>query len=552
MTTDPGDTDPDDTGSARSERAMVATPHPRASEAARDALQEGGSAVDAAIAAHAVLSVAYPHMSGLGGDGFWLVAPTEGDVRAINASGPAASDATREFYAMRGHEAVPERGPGAALTVPGAVDGWRLAHEAHGDLPWDRLFAEAIECARDGVAVTAKLAGWILHDRDVLEADPEASDVFLPCGTVPEPGERLVQSDLAATLTKVATAGPRDGFYEGPVARLLPAGLPDDASPLASEDFERYRAEWVDPVSVPYRGYTAYAVPPNTQGITALQLLGILEGFDVGAWGEGTAAYYHHLVEATKVAFADRNAWVADPDWVAVPVEALLDADYLATRRNLIDADEARDGIPDPGISPPATGGGTGPGGDTCYLCVVDENGLAVSTIQSIYHDFGSGIVAGDTGIVPQNRGASFSLSPDHVNALEPGKRPFHTLIPGLLTRDGEARLLYGTMGGEGQPQTQAALVTRLLDYGFDVQSAIDAPRWLFGRTWGGERTRSLSVEGRVDDDTVTTLRSRGHDVSVVDDYDPLMGHAQAIAIDPDGGLEGGADSRGDGTAIGL
>jgi gamma-glutamyltranspeptidase/glutathione hydrolase len=529
----------------RATNAMVATPHTLASGTGLDILRAGGSAVDAAIGINAALAVAYPHMAGVGGDGFWLLAPPDGDVRGINASGPAAADADRAFYSDK--QEIPERGPGAALTVPGAVDGWRLAHEEYGELPWARLFEDAVELAADGVPVTANLARWIGRDRDVLAADERAAATFLPDGDPLAAGDRLEQPNLASSLSTIAEDGARDGFYEGTLAESFCSGL-GAGSPLSPNDFQSYRAEWVDPLTVDYRGYTAHGLPPNTQGLTALQLLGLLDGFDVASWGDGTPAYYHHLTEATKVAFADRDAWITDPETLDIPTRDLLASDYLDERRGLIDS-QAADGY-DPGIAPPSAPSGDA-GGDTCYFTVVDESGLAVSAIQSVYFDFGSGVVAGDTGIIPQNRGAYFSLDPDSVNALEPGKRPFHTLIPAMLTKDGEPWLCYGTMGGEGQPQTQAALVTRLVDFGYDVQQAIEAPRWLYGRTWGAE-DRSLSLEKRVPDGVITDLEERGHDVSIARGYDETMGHAQAIRIHDDGTLEGGADPRGDGSALGF
>jgi gamma-glutamyltranspeptidase/glutathione hydrolase len=532
----------------RATNAMVATPHSLASSTGVDILRDGGSAVDAAIGINAVLAVAYPHMAGIGGDGFWLLAPPGGEVRGINASGPVGRQATRSFYDDTAE--IPERGPGAALTVPGAVDGWRLAQQEYGELPWERLFEDAIDVAATGVPVTANLARWIRRDRDVLEADDAAATTFLPDGDPLAAGDRLTQPELAASLSTIATDGPRAGFYEGELVEAFCTGLGAE-SPLEPEDFARYRASWVDPLSVQYRDYTAYGLPPNTQGLTALQLLGVLDGVDVSELGDGTADYYHYMTEATKLAFADRDAWITDPETLDIPTDALLDPEYLDARRREISTTQAAPTDLDPGILPPTGSAEGAPGGDTCYFTVVDESGLAVSAIQSVYFDFGAGIVAGDTGIIPQNRGAYFSLESDSVNALEPEKRPFHTLVPAMLTKDGEPRLCYGTMGGEGQPQTQAALVTRMVDFGYDVQRAIEAPRWLFGRTWGAE-SRSLSLEKRVPDGVVTKLEDRGHDVSIARGYDETMGHAQAIRIDEDGTLSGGADPRGDGSAIGF
>ncbi len=528
---------------------MITTPHSLASSTGIDVLRAGGSAVDAAIAANATLCVAYPHMAGLGGDGFWLIA--KDGIKGINASGPAANGATRDYYRNRGNDSIPDRGPESVLTVPGAVDGWRLAHEEHGVLSWSRLFEDAITHARTGVPATADLVRWIAKDQAVLSEHRLAAETFLDDGAVPEVGAIVRQPALADSLERIAAAGARNGFYNGALASEFCEAL-GDASPLSADDFAEYTAEWVSPISIDYRNYTAYSLPPNTQGLASLQILGLLEGFDVQSWGDGTADYYHHLTEAVKVAFADRDAWVTDPDSIDVPAETLLSSEYLDDRRALIERGSVLPTELDPGIAPknskPVV---QDAGGDTCYLSVVDDDGMAVSLIQSIYYDFGSGIVAGDTGIIPQNRGSFFSLEDDHVNRLTPGKRTFHTLTPALITRSGDPWLVYGTMGGEGQPQTQAALVTRLIDFEYNVQQAIEAPRWLFGRTWGDE-SRSLSLEGRIPDNVVAALERRGQQVAMARKYDDTMGHAAVIRLHENGSLEGGADPRGDGAAIGY
>ena len=536
----------------RAPRGMVTTPHAAASSAGLDVLRVGGSAVDAAIAANATLCVVYPHMAGLGGDGFWLVKQPDGDVRGLNASGPAAADATREYYRERGLDDIPERGPLAALTVPGAVDGWRRAHEEYGRLPWTALFDDAIRHAREGTAVSRSLADWLVEDVPELTAHPSSGDVFLDNGQPRPEGELFAQPALADSLERIAEAGAR-AFYEGDIAEHIVADIGDRGSPLSTDDFAAFTAEWVEPLSTTYRGYRAYEFPPNTQGLAAIELLNLLDGFDVAAWGDGTADYYHHLAEAVKLAFADRDAWVADPGFVDIPTETLTSAAYADGRRQHIDAGHAQPAADvEPGIDFDGDSRQVDAGGDTVAFSVVDEDGLAVSAIQSIYHDFGSAVVGGDTGILMQNRGASFSLADGHPNRLEPGKRPFHTLIPGLLCEDGEARAVYGTMGGEGQPQTHAALVTRLVDFGYDVQQAIEAPRWLLGRTWGAE-SHELSLEGRVSDGVVRELRRRGQPATKVEDWSERMGHAQAIWVDGETGwLEGGADPRGDGAALGY
>jgi gamma-glutamyltranspeptidase/glutathione hydrolase len=532
----------------------VATPHYLASSAGLEALRRGGSAVDAAIAANAALCVVYPHMAGLGGDGFWLVAGRDtGGVQALNAAGPAAQAATAAFYRDRGHTSeIPERGPLAVLTVPGAVDGWRAAHERFGRLAWADLFAAAIDYARDGMPVSRSLADWLAQDVPILRQFPDTARVFLPAGEPQRPGARLVQANLARAFEELASAGARGGFYEGTIARRICESLGPAGSPLKPADFAAYRAAWVEPIATTYRGFEVVEMPPSTQGFATLQILNLLEGFDVAAWGEGTADYYHHLVEAVKVAFADRDEWLTDPDYVKIPLDRLLSKDYAASRRVLIDPRRAlvAEQI-EPGLRFLPGAARRAPGGDTCYFCTADADGLVVSVIQSIYHDFGAAVIGGDTGIVLQNRGSFFSLDERHPNRLEPGKRTFHTIIPAMMMRDGQPVLAFGTMGGEGQPQTQAALVTRMVDFGFDVQQAIEAPRWLMGRTWGTQ-SRSLSLESRIPDEVARELTLRGHPVQMVEGWSGTMGHAQAIRVDRASGfLEGGADPRGDGAAVG-
>ncbi len=536
----------------RSERGMVATPHVLASGTGLDALRRGGSAVDAAIAANAVLCVVYPHMAGIGGDAFALIRPPDGPIEALNASGPAAAGATPEHYERAGHPSeIPSRGPLAALTVPGAVDGWRQMHERHGRLPWNELFDDAVHLARTGYPVSRSLAQWYPQDAAMLREDAGASATFLPGDRVPREGERLVNPDLARALEVLAERGAREGFYEGELAERICAGVPD--SPLEPADLAGYTAFWVDPITSTYRDRTVVQVPPNTQGFTTLQILNVLEGYDVAAWGDATADYLHHIAEAVKLSFADRDAWLTDARHHDIPLDRLVDKSYADERRALIDAEAAMTmGEVDSGIPGGWTGQRPQPSGDTVYLCAVDDDGLVVSLIESIYHDFGSGVVPEGTGVLLQNRGSFFSLDPEHHNRLEPDKLTFHTLAPGLvLGEDGEPFAAIGTMGGEGQPQTQAAMMTRLVDFGYDVQQAIEAPRWLMGRTWGVE-SQDLWLEGRIPDPVAAELERRGQPVEMLSDWDDNAGHAQAIRIHPDGFLEGGADPRGDGAALGY
>lgn len=535
--------------------AMVTSPHYLASASGLQALRAGGSAVDASIAINATLCVVYPHMSGIGGDAFWLIAGAgvQG-VEALDASGPSAQAATIDYYQQRGHtDSIPSRGALAALTTPGVVDGWRVAHERHGLLPWADLFQDAITMAREGMPVTRSLADWLAADEHLLKEYSTTADIYLPGGKILREGARLVQSDLANTLEIIAKHGARDGFYEGEITKKLCKALQEAGSPLRQSDFSEYQAKWVTPISTFYRGHQIYQMPPSTQGFANLQIMNLLEGFDVASWGEGTADYYHHIVEAIKIAFADRDEWLTDPSFVDIPLDQLLSKDYADKRRALISSKRAIAAQDlKPGIAYEKSFDHKVPDGDTVHFCVADANGLVVSNIQSIYHDFGSCFVGGDTGILMQNRGSFFSLDTNHPNRLEPKKKTFHTIIPAMLMKDNKPVLAYGTMGGEGQPQTQAAILTRILDFNFNVQQAIEAPRWLMGRTWG-MATRDLFLESRISDEIVRELKLRSHPTKMVAQWESTLGHAQVIRINHESGFyEGGADPRGDGAAMGF
>jgi gamma-glutamyltranspeptidase/glutathione hydrolase len=347
--------------------------------------------------------------------------------------------------------------------------------------------------------------------------------------------DAFVQRALATTLTRVAEGG-ADEFYRGALGREIADAAGRLGSPLTAADLAAHRADWVDALRMPYRGGEAVSFPPPTQGFAALAILGMLDGFDVRTLDD--VERIHLIVELTKIAFEDRDRYLADPAMVAVPVERCLDAARLVRRRARVSRTAA------------TSARGVPAGGDTIAIVAADDTGSAVSVIQSLYHEFGAGVIAGDTGVLLQNRGAFFSLDPAHPNCLAPGKRTAHTLIPSMYFRDGRARFVYGTMGGEGQPQTQAALVTHLVDDGFGPQAAVEAPRWLYGRTWG-EPSKALRLEARFPREVTEALAARGHDVKIVDAWSDLMGHAQAIALDDDG-LRGGSDPRADGAALGA
>jgi gamma-glutamyltranspeptidase/glutathione hydrolase len=534
---------------------MVATPHALATQTGLRVLRQGGNALEAAIAAAATIAVVYPHMNSLGGDNVWLIYDaTRREVRGLNATGRSAAAASIGWYRERGvTEAIPPRGFVAANTVPGCVDGWAQAYaysreSLRGRLPWAELLLDATQYAEDGFPVTRSQEEATAHNlntsdewlRHLQRFEGFRKTYLRPDGPAIPHNQVMHQPALALTLRELAREGP-ETFYRGNLARRIADYLQRNGSPLTAEDFSTHTSTWVVPIRTTYRGYTAVGLPPNTQGVAALSLLNLLESHTLTLYGDGSPDYLHVMVEATKLAFADRDRWVTDPDWLKAPLARLLDKTYASVQAGRISMSRAQPAVP-PGIM----------GGDTVAIAAVDAAGNAVSLIQSIYFEFGSGIVAGDTGVLMQNRGVFFSLDPGHVNALAPRKRTFHTLIPAMLLVDHRPYLVYGTMGGEGQPQTQAAVVTRVVDFGYDIQAAIEAPRWLYGRTWGLP-TRALYLEGRFSPATAAELKRRGHPVEVLPAWSETMGHAQGICIDHETGVRfGGADPRGDGAAAGY
>jgi gamma-glutamyltranspeptidase len=534
--------------------AMITTPHYLASQAGMKVLQEGGNAVEAAIAAASVIGVVYPHMNGIGGDNFWLVYnSTDKELKGLNSSGRSGEYGTIDFYKKQGHEKIPARGPLAANTVPGAGAGWEMAYEysvgkMKGEMTWEYLLQSAIHYAKEGFPVTVSQEYWTHINLDQtndqfrhLQRYSEFKKIFTKTSGISyHCGEKMKQTDLALTLEGLSKEGSQL-FYQGEVAKSIVKDIQTNGGLLTYNDFVTHRSDWVKPLSVDYRGYSAYNLPPNTQGFASLSILNILNQFDVPVIAEGSEDYYHLLIEATKLAFEDRDHYLTDPDFSPIPLEELLSAKRgleLANKINFTKSLNLQKQLD--------------PKGDTVWLGVVDKDGNAVSVIQSIYHEYGSGFIPKNTGIVLQNRGSFFSLNENHVNCLQPKKRTYHTLNPAMIFKGDQPYLVYGTMGGEGQPQTQAALVTRILDYHFPIQAAIEAPRWLYGRTWGAE-SNCVKIEGRVPKSIRESLQKRGHQVEIVEDYTDVMGHAGAIKIDPDSQVKfGGADPRGDGAALGF
>jgi len=522
---------------------MVTSPHTLASEAGVDVLRAGGSAVDAAIATSAVLSVVYPHMTGVGGDAFWLIWDAQAkQVRYLNGGGRAAASATIDAFRTRGHDAIPLRGVlPATVTVPGAVASWDAAHAAHGRLPLARCVASAIDLARDGFPVTARLSRWIGEAAADLKQSRPAANIFLPGGKVPAAGSVLTNRDLARTLDAIA-AGGRSGFYEGPVARALAQFARDEGGFFDTPDLAAQRATWGEPLRSTYRDLVLYETPAPTQGFTVLQMLSMIEPYELHRTPFLGPDHVHLLVQAKQLAYHDRDRWLADPSFADVPIARLLSRDHVAARRTLIDLQRAL-----PWDLAPSHGSLAG---DTVYIAVVDADGNAVSLIQSLYGIFGSAVVAGDTGVVLQNRGAYFSLDPAHPNRLEPGKIPLHTLIASLGFRDDKLWSAVGCMGADGQPQIHLQTYVAMLDFGCDIQQALEAPRWLSGRFALGEARDTLHIEARYPRATIDELERRGHQLDRWGDWNELAGHCNGITIGDDGTVAGGHDPRSDGAAV--
>ena len=511
---------------------MIATPHRLATEAGSAVLDRGGSAVDACIAANAVLTVVAPDQTAIGGDCFLMVHDaTDGSTTGLNGSGRSPRAADREAL-LAGSTRMPVRGI-HAVTVPGTIDAWFAASARWGRLEMAELLRPAIALARDGFPVSRTLA---LSFRETLApAEPWTADlrpIFMPASVLLVEGDTLRLPELAATLELIATGG-RDVFYDGPIAEAIVAASDRLGGAFTREDLAGHRAEPVIPIATTYRDITLLELPPNCQGITASIGLSMIEQERLGEWGSGD--HLHPLIEAKKLAFAVRDTRIADPAFADIDVDHLVSKGFA--RSLWRDYDPTTAGLGQPSNT-----------GDTVYLCAVDRDGNAASMIQSIFLSFGSGVVADGTGVVLQCRGASFNLDPTHPNRLEGGKRPMHTLMPGMLMREGRLWGSFGAQGGDAQAQIHLQLVTNLVDFGMDPAAAIDAPRWVAGGRLTDDPRRVL-VEGRMPAPAVEALTARGHVVSVGPDWDPHAGHAAMILRDPDGTLAGAADPRSDGVA---
>jgi gamma-glutamyltranspeptidase/glutathione hydrolase len=515
---------------------LVAASQPLAAQAGLRVLQEGGNAADAAVAVAAMLNVVEPMSTGVGGDCFALYwdARTK-RVTALNASGRAPRAASLEELRARGLTAMPLQGP-LPVTVPGTVDGWAALLQVHGTMPLARVLAPAIAAAEEGYPVSELIAwGW-QRSAERLKQVPSGQE-FLPGGRAPSPGEIVRLPTLASTLRAIAEGGP-DAFYRGPLARRIAEFVQAQGGWLTADDLAAHTSTWEQPIHIHYRGTTVYECPPNGQGLAALLALNIVEGYDLARLSPSSPDRWHLLIEAMRLAFADAQRYVADPVFSNIPLTGLLSKTYAEQRRRLISPTQAASQVT----------WGMPLEGDTVYLSVVDGQGNACSFINSLYYGFGSGLVVPGTGICLQNRGALFSLDPSHPNCLEPGKRPYHTIIPAMATRRGELWLCYGVMGGFMQPQGHLQVTVNMVDHGLDPQRALDAPRFcvLEGKRVAIEEGTSRALRAE--------LARRGHEVAYATGPErALFGGGQVIARDPESGvLAAGSDPRKDGCAVGF
>jgi gamma-glutamyltranspeptidase / glutathione hydrolase len=516
---------------------LVASCHPLATLAGVETLKAGGTAADAAVAANAVLAVTQSNNCGLGGDLFCLYyeAATR-RVHFLNGAGRSGSRASLDELRRRGLTDLPTIGS-PTVSVPGVVRAWAMLLERFGTRPLDRLLAPAIHYAERGFPITSILSQAIAEFAPV-NPDPEWRRVFTPGGAAPAPGRMFVQPDLARTLRDLATEGP-DLFYRGRVARTITERMAADGF-LTPEDLAGHTGEWGAPISTTYRGVRVYETPPPTQGITALLALNMLERFPVSASPLHSVEHLHLLLEVVKLAYADRDRWIGDPHHARVPLAGMLDKAYAATRIAAFDPEKASTYAPGE------------PEGDTTGFVVADGHGDLVAVIQSLFNTFGSGVVPPGTGFCLQNRGRHFSMEPSYPNALAPRKRPFHTLMASITTRDDRPVMGFATMGGNGQAMFHVQALSNVFDHGLDIQEAIERPRFLIGAFLPDEPADTIRVESRVPASVLEALRARGHAITAAPELFYRVGQAHGVMVADDGVLSGGADPRGDGVALGF
>jgi gamma-glutamyltranspeptidase/glutathione hydrolase len=527
-------------------QGMAATSQPLATQIALDILKAGGTAVDAAIAANAALGLMEPTGCGIGGDLFAIVWNAEDrELTGLNASGRAPAAMTIEYFRENGIEAIPPLGP-LPVSVPGAVDGWYELHGRYGRLSMAEILAPAIRYAREGFPVSEVIAYYMGRNKRHVAEYPGFAETYMPDGDTPKKGEIFRNPRLAKTYEMIAEGG-RDVFYKGEIARIIDAFMAEQGGLMRYEDLASHRSEWITPVSTNYRGWDVYELPPNGQGIAALQILNILEDYDIRSMGFGSAEYIHLLVEAKKLAYEDRAKFYADMDFTDVPVDWLISKDYADERRKLISMTKASKSLP--------AGDAKLETGDTIYLTVADKDGNMVSLIQSNYRGMGSGMIPGDLGFMLQDRAELFSLDPEHANALQPGKRPFHTIIPAFVMKDGEPLMSFGVMGGSMQPQGHVQIIVNMLDFGMNLQEAGDAARVRHGGS--SQPTGEVMADGGTvyleqgfSEETRKALEELGHTLG---GSDGSFGGYQAILRDQQEGVYYGASEvRKDGQAAGY
>lgn len=526
------------------QNGIAATSQPLATQVALDILKKGGNAIDAAIAANATLGLMEPTGCGIGGDLFAIVWDTETEeLYGLNASGRSPQNLSLEYFREQGYDFIPSYGV-LPVSVPGTVDGWFELHKKFGKLPMDDILQPAIDYANDGFPVSELIAFYMQRSVKIREKYPNFKETYMPDGTMPQKGEIFKNPYLAKTYQTIADKG-RDAFYKGDIAKTIAGHVQEMGGFLSEEDLAEHTSTWVDPVSTNYRGYDVWELPPNGQGIAALQILNILEGYDISSLDPQGAEYVHLFTEAKKLVYEDRANYYADPDFYNVPLEELLSKEYAEIRRNLINPDKSADTYP-PGLKDSP---------NTIYLTVADEEGNMISLIQSNYRGMGSGITPPGLGFVLQNRGESFTLQEGHPNVFEPGKRPFHTIIPAFVTKDGKPFMSFGVMGGSMQPQGHVQILVNMIDFGMNLQEAGDAPRIFHGNSSEPTGTTIkdggvLMLESGFPYETIRQLMLKGHTVQW---GSGIYGGYQAIMRDEENKVYFGAsESRKDGQAAGF
>jgi gamma-glutamyltranspeptidase/glutathione hydrolase len=523
---------------------MAATSQPLATQVALDILKKGGNAIDAAIAANATLGLMEPTGNGMGGDIFAIIWDAETQkLYGLNGSGRSPKSLKLEYFKENNYEKIPAFGP-LPVSVPGCVDGWFEMHKKFGKLEMTEILQPAINYAREGFPVSEVIAYYWEGSVRALYEFPGFKEVYMPNGKTPAKGEIFRNPNLANTLEKIAKGG-RDAFYKGDIARTIDKYIKEQGGFLSYEDLASHKSEWVEPISTNYRGFDVWELPPNGQGTAALQILNILEGYDIASMGFGSTDYIHIFTEAKKLAFEDRAKYYSDPNFNNLPVDQLISKEYSNERRKLINPDRAARNYP----------AGELEQGNTIYLTVADQYGNMVSLIQSNYRGMGSGMIPEELGFGLQDRGELFSLDEEHMNCYAPGKRPFHTIIPAFITKDGKPYMSFGVMGGSMQPQGHAQIIVNLIDFNMNLQEAGDAPRLRHGgssQPTGTKMTNggTLHLESGIDYEVIRELMKKGHTVKFSNGG---FGGYQAIMFDEKNGVYYGAsESRKDGQAVGY